>query len=292
VSAQNPTPLAARQAALLQALFALPGNAARAAATGLLAELSDAYHPQTARGLAAYRSNAHASAERALRAAYPVIAALIGAENFIHLARELWHHQPPRRGDLAQWGDALPAFLGWHAQLAETPYLGDVARAEWALHRAGSAADATPDLPSFVRLAQEDPQGLGLTLAPGTAVIASRDPVASLVTAHLYGAPNLNEAARRQRAGCAEQAVVWRQGLRPRIGPIGPGAAALLSALLDGQDLPGALDAAFLAQAPDDGFDFGAWLTQAVTDGLVLGVRNLSDRSTPHHTPQTPETPA
>lgn len=284
--------LAAQQAALLQALFALPGSAARSATTGLLAELSDANHPQTARGLAAYRSNAHASAERALLAAFPVIAALIGAENVIHLARELWHHQPPRRGDLAQWGDALPAFLDQHAQLAETPYLGDVARAEWALHRAAGAPDTTSDLPSFARLAQEDPVGLTLSLAPGLAVIVSRFPVASLVTAHLYGAPDLDETGRRLRAGRAEQAVVWRQGLRPRIGPIGTGAAALLSALLNGQDLPGALDAAFLAQAPDDGFDFGAWLTQAVTDGLVLGVRDLSDRSTPHHTPQTPETPA
>lgn len=278
--------LAVQQAALLQALFAMPGNAARAAATGLLAELSDALHPQTARGLAAYRSNAHASAERALLAAFPVIAALIGAENVIHLARELWHHQPPRRGDLAQWGDALPAFLDQHAQLAETPYLGDVARAEWALHRAGSAADTTPDLPSFVRLAQEDPQGLGLTLAPGTAVIASRYPVASLVTAHLYGAPDLNEAARRLRAGCAEQAVVWRQGLRPRIGPIGAHAATLLTALLNGADLPTALDAACETPAPET-FDFGAWLTQAVTEGIVLAVH---DRPV-QHSPQTIPTP-
>ena len=282
--------LAIQQAALLQALFALPGSAARCAATGLLAELSDADHPQTARGLATYRSNAHASAERALRAAYPVIAALIGAENFIHLARELWHHQPPRRGVLAQWGDALPAFLGWHAQLAETPYLGDVARAEWALHRAGSAADATPDLPSFARLAQEDPRGLGLTLAPGTAVIASRHPVASLVTAHLYGVPDLNEAARRLRAGCAEQTVVWRQGLRPRLGPIGPHAATLLTALLNGADLPTALDAACETPAPET-FDFGAWLTQAVTEGLVLGVHDRPVQHRPQPIP-APETAA
>ena len=290
MSAQNPTPLAAQQAAMLQALFAAPGNAARAAATGLLAELSDAHHPQTARGLAAYRSNAHASAERALLAAFPVIAALLGDENFAHLARELWHHHPPLRGDLAQWGDALPAFLDQHAQLAGTPYLGDVARAEWALHRAAGAPDTTSDLPSFARLAEEDPQGLTLALAPGTAVIASRFPVASLVTAHLYGAPDLDETGRRLRAGRAEQAVVWRQGLRPRIAPIGPGAAAFLNALIAGHDLPDALDRAGQTQAADDGFDFGAWLSQAVTDGLVLGVRELPGRSpcTPSNLETTP----
>lgn len=292
MNVQSSTHLAAQQAALLQALFAMPGGAARAATTGLRAALSDAHHPQTVRGLTAYRSNAHASAGRALLAACPVIAALIGPDNFAHLARELWHHRPPSRGDLAQWGDALPAFLDQHAQLADSPYLGDVARAEWALHRASGAPDATPDLPSLARLAQEDPQGLTLALAPGTAVIASPYPVASLVTSHLHGHPGLDETVRRLHDGCAEQALVWRQGLRPRITSIGPGAAALLSALLDGQDLPGALVAAFLAQAPDDGFDFGAWLTQAVTEGLVLGVRELSGRapSTPS-SPPTPETP-
>lgn len=288
MSPPTPIPLAAQQAALLKALFAHPGEAAAAAADELMPELAGALCPQTARGLAAYRGNGHASAERALLAAYPVIAALIGEDNFTHLARELWHHHPPRRGDLAYWGDALPAFLDQHAQLADIPYLGDVARTEWALHRAAGDADACPDLSSFARLTQEDPQGLALSLAAGTAVIASRHPVASLVTAHLYGSPGLDEAARRLRAGCAEQAVVWRQGLRPRIAPIGHAAAALLKALMGGSDLPGALDAAAQAPSAGDDFDFSAWLSQAVTDGLVLGVHNLPERPvlTSPHTPQ------
>lgn len=273
MSAQNPTPLAAQQSALLQALFALRGSAARSAATGLLANLSDFHHPQTARGLAAYRSNAHASAERALLAAYPVIAALIGTENFIHLARELWHHHPPLRGDLAQWGDALPAFLEQHAQLAETPYLGDVARAEWALHQAAGAPDAESDLPSLARLGQEDPQGLTLTLAPATVVISSPYPVACLVTAHLYGAPSLAATAQRLREGIGEHALVWRQGLRPRIAPITPAAAALVRALLAGADLLQALDGTCAIESQIERFDFSAWLTAAVTDGLVIGVQ-------------------
>ena len=284
----KPTPLAAQQAALLNALFAQPGDAAAYAADELMSELADALCPQTARGLAAYRGNGHASAERALLAAYPVIAALMGEENFAHLARELWQQHPPQCGDLARWGDALPAFLDHHDQLADTPYLSDVARVEWALHRAGSAADATADLPSFARLTQEDPQGLALTLAPGTALIASRHPVASLVTAHLYGNPGLDEAARRLHAGCAEQALVWRQGLRPCIAPVSPGAAALLNALLDGQDLPDALDLA--SQVPGAPFDFSVWLTQAVTDGLVLGVHAQPGRRLPATTPHPQET--
>lgn len=286
------TSLAAQQAALLNALFATPGGAAQAAAVDLMCELEQAHAPQTTRGLAAYRSNAHASAERALLAAYPVIAALIGDDNFAHLARELWHHSPPWRGDLARWGDALPAFLDQHAQLADTPYLVDVARVEWALHRAGGAPDATADLSGFARLVQDDPHGMTLTLAPGTAVIASRYPVASLVTTHLYGTPDLGETALRLHAGCAEQAVVWRQGLRPRIAPASPRAAALLGALQGGEDLPGALDVAGQTPAGDEDFDFSAWLTQAVTDGLVLGVHDLPERPAPLLSPHNPETTA
>lgn len=272
--------LAQQQQLLLDALFARPGDDRHTADAHLNTQL-DVWHPQSARGLAAYRSNGHAMAERALRAAYPVIAEMLGEQNFDLLARDLWHAHPPRGGDLALWGDALPGFLQANDQLSDVPYLGDVARAEWALHRAASAADAEPDLPSFARLAIEDPQGLTLSLSPGATVIGSRFPVASLVTAHLFGQPSLAEAAQRLRDGIGERALVWRQGLRPRIAAIDPSAAALVQALQAGADLPGALDAACAADTEPPAFDFSVWLTAAVTDGLVIGVQRLTDPA-PH----------
>ena len=270
------TTLAQQQQLLLDALFARPGDG-RLAADARLTALLDTRHAQSARGLVAYRSNGRAMAERALRAAYPVIAAMLGEPSFELLARDLWHTHPPRGGDLAQWGAALSGFLQASDALSDAPYLGDVARAEWALHRAASAADAEPDLPSFARLASENPQGLTLSLSPGTTVIGSRFPVASLVTAHLFGDPCLAEAAQRLRDGIGELALVWRQGLRPRIAAIDPSAAALVQALQAGADLPGALDAACAADTEPPSFDFSAWLTAAVTDGLVIGVQRLTD---------------
>lgn len=271
----QPTTLAQQQQALLQALFARPGSAADTACHELL-DLLDPHRPQSLRGLNAYRANGHALAERALLAAYPVVAALIGGENFAWLARDLWHHHPPHRGDLAQWGNALAAFVRSHEQLAEVPYLADVAQAEWALHRAAGAADAEPDPASFARLVQEDPAGLGLTLAPGTAVVISPYPVASLVGAHLSGHPRLDEAAQRLREGQGEHALVWRQGLRPRIAPVPTTAAALLQCLLAGTDLPQALDAASAPANGGEALDFSAWLHSAVADGLVIGVHRLA----------------
>lgn len=273
--------LGAQQQALLQALLARPGSTAACAAKECLVGFLDTRHIQTARGLDAYQANGHAMAERSLLSAYPVVAALIGGDNFALLARDLWHHHPPLRGDLAQWGDALPGFLRDNAQLADAPYLSDVARAEWALFRAAGAADAAPDPGSFARLAQEAPEGLALTLAPGTAVIDSTYPVASLIAAHLDTRPTLDEAAQRLRDGLGEQTLVWRQGLRPRLQQIDPPASSLVQALLAGAELPQALDAACAVAGPDDAFDFSSWLNAAVTDALVIGVHSLPLPNTP-----------
>ena len=198
-----------QQQSLLDALFARPGSPH---ATGAVHHLNKWIEPRASRGLMAYQANGHALAERSLLAAYPVIAQLIGTDSFNALARDLWHSHPPRWGDLAQWGDALPAFLADNEQLTEVPYLADVARVEWALHRAAGAPDADSDLPSFARLSTEDPEGLTLRLAPGTALITSAWPVVSLVTAHTTGGPTLAEAGQRLRDRLARIAALFPGG--------------------------------------------------------------------------------
>jgi hypothetical protein len=251
--------LAQQQQALLGTLLALPGSAQAAdAVTALRARV----HSPWARGLAAYQANGHDLAERSLRAAYPVVAALVGGDSFATMACELWHRHPPVRGDLACWGDALPAFVDHNPQLADVPYLADVARVEWALHRAAGAPDAGADPASFALLTQADPATFTLRLAPGTAVITSDWPVASLVTAHLHEDPSLAVAAGRVQARAAECARVWRQGLRPRIAACTRAEAALLQAVVRGRSLLASLNEAL---AVDAGFDLGQWLPDAVT---------------------------
>ena len=244
--------LAQQQTALLDALFAWPQEPAQANFfTG-------------ARGLAAYRANGHALAGRTLQAAYPVVAQLLGEENFDGMAREFWHAHPPLHGDLAHWGDALPGFLQANPQLESEPYLGDVARVEWALHQAAGAPDREPDLASFALLSSKEPDALTLVLSAGLCVIDSAYPVASIVTAHLEGAPSLAEAGARLRARASESALVWRQGLRPRVRFCDKPEAALLRALGSGAALSAALDLA-------EGLDFNLWLPNAVQSGLVTG---------------------
>ena len=260
-----------QQQSLLDALFARPGSPQ---ATSALHQLNTWIEPRASRGLMAYQANGHALAERCLPAAYPVVAQLIGQDSVHALARDLWHRHPPVGGDLAQWGDALPAFLSDNEQLAEARYLADVARVEWALHRAASAPDAEADLPSFGRLSTEDPESLTLWLAPGTALIPSDWPVVSLVTAHTTGGPTLAEAGQRLRDRLGETALVWRQGWRPCVVACPTSALGMLQALLHGAALTDAL-----GRATAD-VDFSDWLTHAVRSGLVIGVADATPEST------------
>jgi hypothetical protein len=105
---------------------------------------------------------------------------------------------------------------------------------------------------------------LHLSLAPGCAVVRSAWPVASIVGAHLDGSPSLQEAGAQLRRGEAQDAVVWRAGLRPCVRLAVAGEAEALQSLLQGQSLAAALDAA-------TALDFGQWLPMAVQGGLVLG---------------------
>lgn len=251
--------LAAQQQALLDALFNWPADSA---AKNIAEYATD----MGARGLKAYKANAHALAERSLLAAYPVLAQLLGEESFPALARAFWHAHPPLRGDVAQWGAGLADFVRPSAQLADDPYLADVASVEWALHLCASAANQTSDTASLTLLMQHEPDELHLRLAPGCAVVPSAWPVASIVTAHLNGSPSLQEAGRRLQAGVAEAAVVWRADLQPRMREALAGEVAFVPALLSGQALGAALDAA-------PALDFNAWLPLAVQTRLLLGVR-------------------
>ena len=253
------TGLAAQQQALLQLLFPV-------ATPPCVSSPGQPLHDE--RGLRAYRTNGLAVAERSMSACFPVLAQLLGAESFAALSREFWMTHPPTCGDLAQWGDALPQFLQTKTQLADEPYLPDVARVEWALHAAAGAADQAADMASFALLASADAASATLLLAGATQTLQSDYPTASIVNAHLLGAPSLAEAGAMLRAGTGEHALVWRAGLRPRVRPCGADEAALVTALLRGTSLLEALEAA-------PGLDFQGWLTMAVQSGLALGCRAL-----------------
>jgi hypothetical protein len=254
---------ALRQQMLVRALW-------RDAPSGVLAGwLRDA---DPAPGLTAYRANGGASAERALAAAFPTIEQLVGAESFAGLARAFWHARPPERGDLAWFGDRLPDFIEASESLAGEPYLADCARLDWAVHRAELAADAPVAAVGLELLAQHDPQRLVLRLRPGTELVSSKHPIATVWQAHRSEAADRFEPVRRAfAAGHGEHALVWRDGWRARVHAIAAPDAAFTRALLEGATLAGAL------QRADDAFAFEAWLLDSLRQGRLAGAAFVAD---------------
>lgn len=225
--------------------------------------------PRLARGLQAYQANAGALAGRALAAAFPTVQQLLGDESFDALARAFWHAHPPQRGDVGEWGEALPAFVQADAQLADEPYLADVARVDWAVHAAERAAD-TPPPQGLMRLAEGDPARLRLRLAAGTALVASPHPVATIWHAHRRSDARRFDAARAAlAAGTAETALVQRHGWRAEVRAVAAPEAAFTSAVLAGTPLAAALDAA-------PGFEFEPWLHAALAAGVLAAVEETA----------------
>ncbi|NBW48493.1 MAG: hypothetical protein EBR49_00115 [Betaproteobacteria bacterium] len=220
-----------------------------------------------ARGLKAYQSNAHALAERALQAAYPVLTQLLGVESMGDLARAYWHAHPPVRGDVAQWGESLADFVASSSQLQDTPFLPDVARLEWALHSMATLENANSELNTLTLLSTQDSGMLCLRLSPGAAVQCSDWPVATIHAAHRENGPSFEEVGRLLQAKAGEDAVVWRQGFKPCVRVALEGEAVFLHALLAGRSLGEALDA-----VPH--LDVSQWLTVAVQSGLLLAVHS------------------
>ncbi|MBK6296152.1 MAG: hypothetical protein IPF55_19385 [Rhodoferax sp.] len=111
-----------------------------------------------------------------------------------------------------------------------------------------------------------DPALLTLALVPGCVALQSPWPVVSILGAHRDGTPSLGEVGERLRAGVAESAVVWRDGLRACVRNARAGEAVFLAALRAG--LFAGDRAGCGAHA-----DFNTWLPMAVTTGLLLGAQ-------------------
>lgn len=262
---------AQRQRALLAALW----QASDTDALPVLQQVGE----RAAQGLSAYRANAGALAERALGAVFPTVQAMLGADDFKHLAREYWRARPPERGDLGEWGGDFPGWLEAHAAFTEWPYLADGARLDLAVHRCERAADAELDGASFSLLESVDPTQLRVVLVPGTAALSSAWPLATIHRAHrLQEAGDANEAAAAfadVRAAIAAQrgeaVVVARAGWRAQAHAVDAQTLAWTQSLLDGVPLASAL-----AQA-SEGFDFTTWLAWVLRERGVKEVQRIDD---------------
>ena len=204
---------------------------------------------------------------------------MLGEADFARLARDLWAADPPARGDVAEWGAALPAFIEAQTDLADWPWLADAARLDRARHDAERAADAEFDAASLALLAEADPAALVLEPMPGLAVLQSDWPIATLYAAHHDDGPDPFAPVRAALAERRGEAVcVARAGWRVQVHRLSTDEAIFMRALLDGASLAEAL------ACPGPDFDFAAWLARAIAQGWLKAVRPRHDPVSSHPT--------
>jgi hypothetical protein len=215
------------------------------------------------RRLAIYRANMVASADKALSAACPVVRQVVGDEFFHALARAYQRAHPSTSGDLGDFGAEFPAFLATFEHTQSLPYLPDLARLEWAAHRAYGAADAPAwDAAALSAVDPERQAQIRFAWSAGLAVVESPYPIVRIWTIHQPG--HTGEFAVDWEV--AERALVARDGFAVTVSAIGAGDAVFLDSSMAGATLGDAATAALLA---DPQFDLGALLGRAIAAQLI-----------------------
>ena len=215
-----------------------------------------------------YRGNTTANVVKAAEAAYPVIAKIVGAEFFAGQARQYQLRFPSHDGDLNEFGESFAAFLENFPPAAEYPYLPDMARLEWRVHRAHYAADVVPFDPA--RLASVPPEQqlrLRPRLHPACHVLHSAYPVARLWEVHQDAFNGEFEVDFSQGPA---HVLVFRPRFRVEVIRIGDAEAAFLAAALMGGMLETALAA---AQSRSASFDLGRSLGEWVGSSVIVDLK-------------------
>ena len=128
-----------------------------------------------------WRSTATTSSTRltgVLEATYPVVTRLVHERFLAYAADQYIRACPPAGPCLFEYGASFPDFLEALPPCRPLPYLPDVARLEWALHRARHADDVTAIDPAILRdLGIDAVVGATFRLHPAVSLLASPWPI-------------------------------------------------------------------------------------------------------------------
>lgn len=215
---------------------------------------------------ALYRGNLSTTWDKTLAGAYPVLQALVGEEFFGGLSRAYGKAHPSEDGDLNQFGAHFAEFLKGFPPVAHYPYFPDMARLEWALHRAHYAPNIKAIVPAD--LAELWPDRLDdscLYFHPACRLIASEWAVVTLWQAHQ---PNTELAFPSQMAH-NNAGLIVRPQWKADVMPLKAGAYAALAALQQGKTLGEAIDDALEIEAE---FDLALHLKQWLEAAIFVAV--------------------
>lgn len=231
-----------------------------------LATLADDGPLTPAEQWAVYRGSVMGGHVKALAEIYPVCERLVGEVFFAAMATPYVRTNPSRSPDLNAYGAGFADFIAAFPPAAGVPYLADVARLEWAWHRAfhGPPPD-TLDLAALAAVPAQKRADIVFQLPPCATLITSPYPIQRI------WAVNQRDSTEDMHVDLDAGDVsllVWRQADAIRIDPLAAAQCALLSAVADGRRFG---DVCEQLSATDRTVDVGSVLATCLTRGWLTG---------------------
>ncbi len=135
--------------------------------------------------LAIYRESILGGMSKALAEVYPVCRQLVGDHFFEHLADIYVRQYVSTSADITCYGEQLADFIEDFEAASSVPYLADVARLEWAWHRAINAPDeAVLTVHQLNQVAGEDYAEIILQLQGSATLLRSPYPILHIWQVH------------------------------------------------------------------------------------------------------------
>ncbi len=215
-----------------------------------------------------YRNNVTVSLINALAAIYPAVRRITGPDFFRAMARSHIRETPPKSPLLFEYGRDFPDFIQRYEYASGMPWLADTAHIERAWLDAYHAADAPVLCPSTLAEVSAD-RLVDVRFAPhpATRIVRSGYPAVAIFSMNRVEGP-----VTPLQSSDAEDALVTRLELDVAVRLLPPGGAAFLTALIAGETLAAAANAA-ITESPyfDLQANIAGMLEAGVFTALQLG---------------------
>jgi hypothetical protein len=222
------------------------------------------------RRFAVYRNNVVVGLVDALAERFPMVQRLVGEEFFRAMAGVYVRAEPPRTPTLASYGAEFPRFVEGFAPARELPYLGDVARLDYAIgcayHAADAASLAPDEIAAFPAHCVADAR---ILLHPSLQLVSSRHPIVTIWRMNALDAPLRDEDLQR-----AQDALVLRCDQEVGVRELPSGGCRFTQALMQGASVS---EAAERGEADAHSFDLAACLAALFSSGAIVAL----ERRTP-----------
>lgn len=197
---------------------------------------------------ALYRGNIVAIWQQSCAAAYPVLKRLLGDAFFNDVARNYGSTYPSQSGNLTEFGASLPHFISTLKQCDTYPYLSDVAKLEWLIHRSYYAGlNAPVTIAQLAAIPTDQLSDVRFEFQPGCFLFESPWSAANIWRAHQKNEVIFPEQFDLKTV-CLIRREPWQSSWNVQLDELSTASYLALKALQEGATLGAALELAITAE--------------------------------------------